>query len=224
GLSEIRPRGNRERLQESGRLCERRERKAQRDVLEAIGFRTLKAISIRDGGVELTYLVRERELASGAHVGRREEAGFFHGGLAEVARPERLLVVNEHRVENADPGIARHAGRGRLEIVVLQIAVLETHEPALIAAGRSTGLDVGRDAYARAGTGRHPEGQIGAFDIELVGRVAAVGGLGGVVGLDIEVPEHDAREIERWGLHLGWRRRAGGVLRPGAGCSAYEQC
>jgi len=152
-------------------------------------------------------------------VRRSLQAGALHVRLREPSRPELLLVVDEHRVEDAKAHERREiGGLAASEIVVLQVGVLDAHGPTGVVRGVGGVLlleDVRRDANARAIPSRHAEGEVDALEIELV-EVLCLD-----IGAILIIAVDDAGEIDGWNRDLSLRReqRRRSEQDPGGECS-----
>src|SRR5205823_14512024 len=95
----------------------------------------------------------------------------FRSRLRDPARPELLDVIDDDVVKESAPNVRVPAGA--LDQIVLEVSVLGTDYPTSVEriVRRCLLLEhVSGDANARAIACRHPEGEIGPLEVELVGR------------------------------------------------------
>src|SRR5712671_3225910 len=112
-------------------------------------------------------------------------------------------MVDDDVVEQSTAGDSGPAAA--LEIVVLEVRVLGANYPAFVERIAShSGLleDVRGDTDAGAVTGRHPERQIGALNVELVRRLVGAG-----ISTVLEIRVQNTGEIDGNRHRSRWRRR-----------------
>ena len=182
------------------RMCERRDRHSHRRVLEPILFVRAVPGPVHDGCIDLAPFVRQRKQSGNAEIGGRKKSGMLHPTLLVEPRPETLRLIDDDILHRADASKETRAGTESVaQPGVLEVGVLEAERPTLVE-GVRRGVrvleDVRRDADLGVVAGRHPEGQIGAVDVELIGGLTAKTRSGRRVGSDVVAAEHQTREID----------------------------